>query len=105
MGLFRLWWVPPGGDPRAGAYVRYPWQDLLAIVALESHRAGALVVGEDLGVVEDGVRQAMAEHGMLSYQLLWFEEDAPAAWPAASAPATPSPPASNCKSWTWQAAS
>ncbi|GAB2922204.1 4-alpha-glucanotransferase [Rhodococcus aerolatus] len=81
MGLFRLWWVPPGGDPRAGAYVRYPWQDMLAIVALESHRAGALVVGEDLGVVEDGVREAMAEHGMLSYRLLWFEEDAPAAWP------------------------
>ena len=40
MGLFRLWWVPPGADPRAGAYVRYPWQDMLAIVALESHRPG-----------------------------------------------------------------
>lgn len=84
MGLFRLWWVPPGGDPRAGAYVRYPWQDMLAIVALESHRARALVVGEDLGVVEAGVREAMAEHGMLSYRLLWFEEDEPAAWPAAA---------------------
>ena len=82
MGLFRLWWVPPGGDPRSGAYVRYPWQDMLAIVALESHRAGALVVGEDLGVVEDGVREAMAEHGLLSYRLLWFEEDAPPTWPA-----------------------
>ena len=82
MGLFRLWWVPPGGKPTGGAYVRYPWQDLLAIVALESHRAQALVVGEDLGVVEDGVREAMAEYGLLSYRLLWFEEDEPAQWPA-----------------------
>jgi 4-alpha-glucanotransferase len=82
MGLFRLWWVPPGADPTEGAYVRYPWQDLLAIVALESHRAQALVVGEDLGVVEDGVREAMADYGLLSYRLLWFEKDVPADWPA-----------------------
>jgi len=82
MGLFRLWWVPPGGDPTDGAYVRYPWREMLAIVALESHRAQALVVGEDLGVVEDGVREAMAEFGLLSYRLLWFEDDAPAQWPA-----------------------
>ena len=81
MGLFRLWWVPPGAGPREGAYVRYPWRDMLAIVALESHRAGALVVGEDLGVVEDGVREAMAEHGILSYRLLWFEPEEPPAWP------------------------
>ena len=82
MGLFRLWWVPPGGDPTDGAYVRYPWRDMLAIVALESHRAQAMVVGEDLGVVEDGVREAMAEFGLLSYRLLWFEDDEPARWPA-----------------------
>ena len=87
MGLFRLWWVPsagPGIDGTAvdGAYVRYPSEDLLNIVALESHRAQALVVGEDLGTVEDGVREAMAEHGMLSYRLLWFEDDDPAQWPA-----------------------
>ncbi len=83
MGLFRLWWVP-GSDAAAGAYVRYPAEDLLGIVALESHRAQAVVVGEDLGTVEDGVREAMAEHGVLSYRLLWFEDDAPADWPAAA---------------------
>jgi 4-alpha-glucanotransferase len=84
MGLFRLWWVPADGSPADGAYVRYPAEDLLDIVALESHRAQALVVGEDLGTVEEGVREAMAEHGMLSYRLLWFEEDDPAEWPAAA---------------------
>ena len=82
MGLFRLWWVPAGGSAADGAYVRYPAEDLLDIVALESYRAKALVVGEDLGTVESGVREAMAEHGILSYRLLWFEEDAPAEWPA-----------------------
>src|SRR3954454_8010315 len=84
MGLFRLWWVPSDGSAANGAYVRYPAEDLLDIVALESHRAQALVVGEDLGTVEDGVREAMAEHGVLSYRLLWFEEDDPAEWPAES---------------------
>jgi 4-alpha-glucanotransferase len=84
MGLFRLWWVPADGSAADGAYVRYPAEDLLDIVALESSRARALVVGEDLGTVEAGVREAMAEHAVLSYRLLWFEEDDPAEWPAAA---------------------
>jgi 4-alpha-glucanotransferase len=81
MGLFRLWWVAPGRLPVDGAYVRYPSADLLDIVALESHRARAIVVGEDLGTVEPGVRPALADHNVLSYRLLYFEDDPPATWP------------------------
>ena len=77
MGLFRLYWIPSGFGPQRGAYVRYPADELLAIVAVESHRAQAWIAGEDLGTVEDGVRHKLAEDQLLSYKLLWFEEDPP----------------------------
>ncbi|HZQ88323.1 MAG TPA: 4-alpha-glucanotransferase [Acidimicrobiales bacterium] len=84
MGLFRLFWIPPGRGPDEGVYVRYPWQELLDILALESVRAGAYVVGEDLGTVEPVVREELARRHVLSTRVLWFEEDPPAAWPAES---------------------
>jgi 4-alpha-glucanotransferase len=84
IGLFRLWWVPTGAPPKEGGYVRFPSADLLDIVALESSRAGAMVVGEDLGTVEAGVREALVDHRLLSSRLLWFEDLPPAEWPSAS---------------------
>ncbi|MDQ1738349.1 MAG: 4-alpha-glucanotransferase, partial [Pseudonocardiales bacterium] len=82
MGLFRLWWIPQGSPPTEGSYVHYPVHDLLDIVALESNRAHAVVVGEDLGTVAPGLREEMAARNMLSYRLLWFEEEPPPDWPA-----------------------
>ncbi len=81
MGLFRLYWIPQGADPSAGAYVRYSAEDLLAILALESHRAQAVIVGEDLGTVEKVVKEQLARHQILSYRLVWFEKEPPASYP------------------------
>ncbi|MFH8979685.1 4-alpha-glucanotransferase, partial [Streptomyces varsoviensis] len=75
MGLFRLWWVPAGRDPTQGAYVRYDAEAMLGVLALEAHRAGAVVIGEDLGTVEPGVRRTLAERGALGTSVLWFERD------------------------------
>jgi 4-alpha-glucanotransferase len=84
MGLFRLYWIPAGAGPASGAYVRYPASDLLDILALESARAGAYVVGEDLGTVEDAVRDELRRRQVLSYKLLWFERDPASAFPVAA---------------------
>ncbi|SHK78441.1 4-alpha-glucanotransferase [Streptomyces yunnanensis] len=75
MGLFRLWWVPEGRPPTEGAYVRYDGEAMLSVLALEARRAGAAVIGEDLGTVEPGVREALADRGVLGTSVLWFERD------------------------------
>jgi 4-alpha-glucanotransferase len=79
MGLFRQFWLPAGGGP--GGYVRFRADELLDLVALESQRAGAFVVGEDLGTVEDSVRHDLYERGVLSYRLRWFEQGPPSSYP------------------------
>jgi 4-alpha-glucanotransferase len=81
MGLFRLFWIPQGSDPATGAYVRYPADELLAILALESERAKAYIVGEDLGTVEQSARNKLASKRVLSYRLLWFEKNPPVEYP------------------------
>ena len=81
MGLWRLFWIPSGSSPADGAYVRYPTRLLLDIVALESARSGAFVIGEDLGTVEPEVRREMDKRNMLSCKIFWFEDDPPATYP------------------------
>ncbi|MFN2581434.1 MAG: 4-alpha-glucanotransferase [Candidatus Dormibacteria bacterium] len=81
MGLFRLWWVPRDSGPAGGVYVRYPSRELMDIVALESARARCVVVGEDLGTVEPGVRTEMRRRAMLSYRVAWFEDRPPSRYP------------------------
>ena len=75
IGLFRLWWIPEGMRPDQGTYVRYDHEALVGILALEAHRAGAVVIGEDLGVVEPSARDYLSERGVLGTSILWFEWD------------------------------
>ena len=88
MGLFRLLWIPQGAEAGRGAYVTYPVQELLAILALESVRRRALIIGEDLGTVPPRIRQVLGKSGVFSYRVFYFERDgnhhflAPEAYPA-----------------------
>jgi 4-alpha-glucanotransferase len=86
LGLQRLWLVPEGAPPGEGAYLRYPMDDLLRLVALESWRHRAVIVGEDLGTVPEGLRERLAQAGILGMRVLWFETDhgfyvEPSRWP------------------------
>ncbi|ORB72417.1 4-alpha-glucanotransferase [Mycobacterium scrofulaceum] len=93
-GLWRLWWIPPGDGPDRGTYVHYDADVMLAVLALEAHRAGAAVVGEDLGTVEPEVTRALADNEMLGCAVSWFTRDEsaagepllpPAKWPSRAA--------------------
>lgn len=89
MGLFRQYWIPLAHPveiaiPRTGAYVRFPAEELLAILCLEATRADAFVIGEDLGTVEPEVRAMLAARNIACTKVLWFEPDPPSQWPTAS---------------------
>lgn len=73
LGLFRMWWVPAGMPASAGTFVRFDHDAMLGVLTLEAQRAGAVVVGEDLGTVEPWVQQELLERGILGTSILWFE--------------------------------
>lgn len=75
LGMFRLWWIPDGLGPREGAYVRYNHHAMIGILILEAQRAGAVVVGEDLGTFEPWVQLELADRGLLGTNILWFEQN------------------------------
>ena len=80
MAFCRLFWIPRGRPASEGTYVQYPFEDLLAIVALESIRSKTLVIGEDLGTVPDWVREQLAKARVLSYRVFYFEHGADGVW-------------------------
>ncbi len=94
LGLARLWVVPDGASAKEGAYVAYPTADLLRLIALESHRHKAVVLGEDLGTIPEGFQDRMDTAGVLGMRVLWFERDQldrftpPSTWSTAAAAMT-----------------
>ena len=109
MGLTRLWLVPDGASPADGAYLKFPLGDLLRLIALESVRQRALVVGEDLGTVPPGFRDTLDETGVLGMRVLWFEREdedagpftAPAEWSRDAAAMTTTHDLPTAAGW-WQ---
>ncbi|MFM2437491.1 MAG: 4-alpha-glucanotransferase, partial [Actinomycetota bacterium] len=73
LGLFRLWWIPEGMPAYSGTFVKFDHEALVNILVLEAHRAGAVLIGEDLGTVEKWVQDLLAERGILGTTILWFE--------------------------------
>ncbi|WP_394126684.1 4-alpha-glucanotransferase [Vibrio hepatarius] len=73
LGLLRLWWIPKGESATKGAYIYYPVEDMLAILALESHRHQCSVIGEDLGTVPDEIVDILRDAGVHSYKVFFFE--------------------------------
>ena len=93
MGLQRLWVTPRGADPEDGAYLAYPFDDLLRLIALESYRHRAIIIGEDLGTVPAGFRDRIGRAGVYGMRVLWFERERnrfrpPQTWSAATAAMT-----------------
>nr|NLD41564.1 4-alpha-glucanotransferase [Actinomycetales bacterium] len=75
IGLFRLWWIPKGKTADHGTYVRYDHEAMVGVLLLEAHRAGAVLIGEDLGTVEPWVREYLTSRGVLGTSVFWFEKD------------------------------
>ncbi|MGI8679421.1 MAG: 4-alpha-glucanotransferase [Jatrophihabitans sp.] len=73
IGLFRLWWIPRGAGALNGTYVHYDHDALIGILAIEAERAGAVLIGEDLGNVEPWVHGYLCERGVFGTSILWFE--------------------------------
>ena len=80
LGMFRLWWIPDGCAATEGTYVYYDHEAMMGVILLEAQRAGAVVIGEDLGVVEPWVRDYLRERGVLGTSVVWFEKEG-GGWP------------------------
>ena len=80
LGMFRLWWIPDGGAATEGTYVYYDHEAMMGVILLEAQRAGAVVIGEDLGVVEPWVRDYLRDRGVLGTSVVWFEKEG-GGWP------------------------
>ncbi|KAF7962509.1 hypothetical protein AWV80_20795 [Cupriavidus sp. UYMU48A] len=107
LGFARMWLVPAGASARDGAYLAFPLQELLRLVALESWRHRAIIIGENLGTVPEHLDSALDERGVLGIDVLWFaretpngnDKGSPAAQVPAMAPAADTPPFLPAEAW------